>query len=44
MAQPQQYIGLGGEAPAIVDGIPGEGTDEYRETYRPATLWGCRHG
>ena len=35
MAQPQQYIGLGGEAPAIVDGIPGEGTDSYRESYRP---------
>ena len=35
MAAPQQYIGLGGDAPAIANGIPGEGTDEYRETYRP---------
>ena len=35
MAAPQQYIGLGGEAPAIANGIPGEGTDEYRESYRP---------
>jgi hypothetical protein len=30
MAQPQQYAGLGGAAPAY----PAEGTDSYRETFR----------
>ena len=30
--------------PAIVDGIPGEGTDEYRESYRPQPFRCCRHG
>ena len=31
MAQPQQYHGRGGDAPVW----PGEGTDEYRDSYRP---------
>ena len=31
MAQPHQYHGVGGAAPAY----PGEGTTSYRDSYRP---------
>jgi len=37
MAQPTQYTGLGGEAPAVVDGVVQEGTEAsraYRESFR----------
>jgi hypothetical protein len=34
MAQPQQYIGEGGAAPALVNGVVQEGTRAYRETFR----------
>ena len=37
MAQPTQYTGLGGEAPAVVSGVVQEGTEAsraYRESFR----------
>ena len=34
MAHPQQYIGEGGAAPALSDGVVQEGTRAYRETFR----------